>query len=57
MASLIKDYEDQKPEGVSAPEHERKWEHAAALRIALVREKLIVYADVLAEASAVSKLH
>lgn len=56
---LLKDYEDRRPEGVSATAHERSWEHAAALRgeIAKIREQLTEYADVLAEVSGVSKLH
>ncbi len=56
---ILKDYEAKRPKEVSVTEHERKWKKADELRaeIADVREKLIEYADVLAEVSGVSKLH
>jgi hypothetical protein len=56
---ILEAYEKQRPASVSIAEHERKWEHAAALRseIEKVRQTMISYADVLAEVSEVSKLH
>jgi hypothetical protein len=56
---ILKDYEDRKPKNRSITEHEQKWEHADTMRseIEALRQKLIAYADVLAEVSGVSKLH
>lgn len=56
---LLEGHESQRPAHVSIAEHERSWEQADALReeIARVRQELIVYADVLAAVSEVSKLH
>ncbi len=56
---ILEEYEKQRPQDNSVAAHERRWEHAAALRadIAAVRQTLLNYADVLAEVSEVSKLH
>ena len=56
---ILKDYEDQRPDGVSVTAHERQWPQAEELRaeIETVREQLTEYADVLAEVSGVSRLH
>ncbi len=56
---ILKDYEDRRPEGVTMTEYERSWDKTTVLRqeIKEAREKLLIYADVLAEVSGVSKLH
>jgi hypothetical protein len=56
---ILENYEKQRPENVSISDHERYWDQAAALRaeIESVRQKLVTYADVLAQVSEVSKLH
>lgn len=56
---LLKEYEESKAVNISSVEHEANWEKARELRkvIADTREKLQLYADVLAEAAKVSKLH
>jgi len=56
---ILEEYEKQRPAHISVAQHERNWEHAAALRteIEKVRKTMLEYADVLAEVSEVSKLH
>jgi len=56
---LLEDHEKKRPAHISITEHERQWKHAEMLRTEIkeVRQKMIEYADVLAEVSQVSKLH
>ena len=48
---LLQEHEARRPDGVSAREHERAWEHEPVLREDLerVREALVEYANVMAE--------
>jgi hypothetical protein len=55
---LLKDWEDQRPAGVSMTAHEAAWPDNETLRAELnrIRERLMEYADVLAEVSGVARL-
>ena len=55
---LLKDWEDQRPAGVSITAHEAAWPENEALRNEFnrIRAQLMEYADVLAEVSGVAKL-
>lgn len=55
---LLKDWEDQRAAGVSVTAHEAAWPDNEALRQELnrIRERLMEYADVLAEVSGVARL-
>lgn len=56
---LLRQYEDQRAQGVSIVEHERRWERAAELRreLEVLRVNLVGYADILAAACEVPALH
>jgi hypothetical protein len=55
---MLKDYEDQRPQGTSVTNHERAWEKSTELRKSLndVRLQIVEYANVLAEVAEVSPL-
>ncbi|MCL8209435.1 MAG: hypothetical protein K6V97_15405 [Actinomycetia bacterium] len=55
---LLADWERRRPEGVSALEHERRWDRHEELRqgINAVREVLVAFADMLADAAGVVHL-
>jgi hypothetical protein len=56
---LLQDHESHKPAALSAYKHEQAWGEAPALRAALelLRGKLVMYADLLAQACRVPSLH